>query len=234
MRICRELLSTLGVPLVVDDLYSLDSDSLSHLQPLHALIFLFKWLPSTKGSDGPAHGGSYAPDFTGFFAQQVVNNACATLAVLNALGNVHPAPRTGPELGSLFEFSQALDPQTRGYALTSADWLRAAHNALSPPATVSLEELGLPREKEDAYHFVVYVPKDGRVWELDGLQPYAIDHGPYATSGEGWIKLARYVNIISSNSSLFVHEMGTQNSDRAADIHISRRCPGIQSPGTTR
>jgi ubiquitin carboxyl-terminal hydrolase L5 len=189
-----ELLKTLGVPLVVDDLYSLDSESLAQLQPLHALIFLFKWIPTPKGSDGPGHGGSYAPDFPGFFAHQVVNNACATLAVLNALGNVQPAPKTGPELGSLFEFSQSLDPQTRGYALTSADWLRAAHNALSPPATVSLEELGLPREKEDAYHFVVYVPKDGRVWELDGLQPYAIDHGAFDAKGQGWVALARWVH----------------------------------------
>jgi ubiquitin carboxyl-terminal hydrolase L5 len=114
--------------------------------------------------------------------------------VLNGVGNVQPAPKTGEELGALLEFSQALDPQTRGMAVTSADWLRAAHNALSPPAAVSLEELGLPREKEDAYHFVVYVPREGSVWELDGLQPYAIDHGKYETRGEGWTGLARYDN----------------------------------------
>lgn len=189
-----ELLKTLGVStLVVDDLYSLDAAALSQLGAIHAFIFLFKWVSSGPTSDGSVHGGKYAPDFSGFFAHQTVNNACATLAVMNALGNVQPAPPTGADLAQMLEFCTALDPQTRGMALTSADWLRAAHNALSPPAAVSLEELGLPREKEDAFHFVVYVPRDGHVWELDGLRPYAIDHGAYSTSGEGWTALARLV-----------------------------------------
>jgi ubiquitin carboxyl-terminal hydrolase L5 len=175
----------------VDDLYSLDEASLAQLQPIHALIFLFKWLPTpATSSGGPPHGGTYAPDFAGFFAHQVVNNACATLAVLNALGNIHPLV-AGSDLAGLLEFAQALDPQTRGLALTSADWLRAAHNALSPPAVVSLEELGLKGEKEDAYHFVVYVPLHGRVWELDGLKAHAIDHGAFEEKGEGWLSVAR-------------------------------------------
>ncbi|KAG6866669.1 hypothetical protein C0991_000779 [Blastosporella zonata] len=178
-----ELLKTLGVPLIVDDLYSLDPETLESLQPLHALIFLFKWIPSSADT---ASAGQYDPDFPGFFAHQVVNNACATLAVLNALGNIPSLP-TGPELAELNNFTAGMDPQTRGMVITSADWLREAHNALSPPSAVSLDGMGLPRKSEEAYHFVVYLPIMGAVYELDGLKEFPVRHGHYEERGEGWL-----------------------------------------------
>ncbi|KII91986.1 hypothetical protein PLICRDRAFT_36752 [Plicaturopsis crispa FD-325 SS-3] len=191
-----ELLKTLGVPFIVDDLYSLDPDSLASLQPLHALIFLFKWVsPSASNPNAKATGQPDA-EFPGFFANQVVNNACATLAVINALGNIPSLPSTIPDspLQNLLEFGRDMDPHTRGYAVVSADWLREAHNALSPPSAVSLDGLGLPKgEKEDAYHFVVYLPVAGAVWELDGLQQHPIRHGSYDEKGEGWLATAREV-----------------------------------------
>ncbi|KAF5345330.1 hypothetical protein D9758_008493 [Tetrapyrgos nigripes] len=182
------LLQTLGVPLIVDDLYSLDSESLAALQPLHALIFLFKWIPTPEN----AVAGTYDPDFPGFFAHQVVNNACATLAVLNALGNI-PSLKKGPQLEELMTFTTGMDPQTRGLVITSADWLREAHNSLSPPSAISLDGLGLPKRSEDAYHFVVYLPVMGSIYELDGLKPHAVKHGVYDESGEGWLSRAREV-----------------------------------------
>ncbi|TFK25557.1 ubiquitin-specific protease [Coprinopsis marcescibilis] len=184
-----ELLKSLGVPLIVDDLYSLDAESLAALKPLHALIFLFKWIPSSATS---SKAGTDDPDFPGFFAHQVVNNACATLAVVNALGNI-PALPTGPQFAELLSFSAEMDPQTRGIVVTSSDWLREVHNALSPPNALSLDGLELPRKSEDAYHFVVYLPFMGAVYELDGLKPHAVRHGSYSEEGEGWLKTAREV-----------------------------------------
>ncbi|KAF4620951.1 hypothetical protein D9613_000328 [Agrocybe pediades] len=186
-----ELLKSLGLPLIVDDLYSLDSESLAALKPLHALIFLFKWVPTSSDSSSQ-RAGTDDPDFPGFFALQVVNNACATLAVLNALGNIHSIS-PGPQLTELLQFTTGMDPQTRGLVVTSADWLRELHNALSPPSAFSLDGLELPRKSEDAYHFVVYLPINGAVYELDGLKPYPIRHGGYEESGEGWLKTAREV-----------------------------------------
>ncbi|KAJ7690664.1 ubiquitin carboxyl-terminal hydrolase [Mycena rosella] len=185
-----ELLKTLGVPLIVDDLYSLDPESLATLQPLHALIFLFKWIPTSGESTSAALGGEYDRDFPGFFAHQVVNNACATLAVLNALGNI-PSLTTGPQLAELTSFTTGMDPQTRGMVITSADWLREAHNSLSPPSAISLDGLGLPKTSEDAYHFVVYLPAMGSLYELDGLKEFPVRHGSYEEVGEGWLKKAR-------------------------------------------
>lgn len=185
----RELLKTLGVPYIVDDLYSLDQEALAALQPLHALIFLFKWLPQT-GDEPRIVAGEFDHDFPGFFAHQTVNNACATLAVVNALGNI-PSLASGPQLVDLMSFTAGMDPQTCGMAVTSADWLREAHNALSPPSAISLDGLGSSKKSEDAYHFVVYIPVLGCVYELDGLKPFPVRHGPYAESGEGWLLKAR-------------------------------------------
>jgi len=190
LSIIRELLKTLSVPYIVDDLYSLDPDALSALQPLHALIFLFKWLPSTA-SEPSSTAGEYDTNFPGFFAHQTVNNACATLAVINVLGNIPSLP-SGAKLADLMNFTSGMDPQMCGMAVTSADWLREAHNALSPPSSISLDGLGLPKETEDAYHFVVYVPVMGSVYELDGLKPYPVRHGEYEESGEGWLRKARW------------------------------------------
>ena len=64
-----ELLKTLGVPLQVDDLYSLDAESLVLMQPIHALIFLFKWVAGMDESGGAE--GTYDDEFPGFFAHQV-------------------------------------------------------------------------------------------------------------------------------------------------------------------
>ncbi|KAK7045709.1 hypothetical protein VNI00_007542 [Paramarasmius palmivorus] len=183
-----ELLKTFGVPFIVDDLYALDDDSLASLQPLHALIFLFKWVPQS-----PDHvpAGKYDPDFAGFFAHQVVNNACATLAVLNALGNI-PSLKCGEQLQELFSFTTGMDADMRGVVITSSDWLREAHNSLSPPSAISLDGLGLPKKSEDAYHFVVYLPVLGSLYELDGLKPHAVSHGPY-DGKDGWLARAREV-----------------------------------------
>lgn len=184
-----ELLKTLGVPFIVDDLYSLDDDSLAALQPLHALIFLFKWLPQSSDQK-PVE--NFDADFPGFFAHQVVNNACATLAVLNALGNI-PSLKSGQQLEDLMSFTTGMDPDTCGVVITSSDWLREAHNSLSPPSAISLDGLGHQKKSEDAYHFVVYLPITGSLYELDGLKPHPVTHGKFDDSNGGWMKLARQV-----------------------------------------
>ena len=208
-----ELLHKLGVPLIVDDLYSLDADSLALIKPIHALIFLFKYVGGS-GSESGAAGGTSRPDpeFGGFFAHQTVNNACATLAVLNALGNLPNVTKasTNEEYKNLMGFAGDLDPQSRGLVITSADWLREAHNSLSPPSAISLDGLGLERGTEEvrsllhiffimfttllqAYHFVVYLPVGTTLYELDGLREFAVNHGPFSPSGEGWLGKAREV-----------------------------------------
>ncbi|KAI0812270.1 ubiquitin carboxyl-terminal hydrolase [Irpex lacteus] len=183
-----ELLKRLGTPLVVDDLYSLDAASLAEHQPIQAFIFLFQWVPTHRETIS----GEYDHEFPGFFAHQVVNNACATLAVMNAIGNIPDLPKA-PELADLINFSTGMDPQSRGLVVTSSDWLREAHNALSPPSSISLEDPSLQKTSDEAYHFIVYMPFMGSVYEFDGLKEAPIRHAAYDEAGEGWVAKAREV-----------------------------------------
>ncbi|KAF8608857.1 hypothetical protein BDV93DRAFT_602738 [Ceratobasidium sp. AG-I] len=185
-----ELLKTLGVPLVVDDLYSIDAETLAALQPLRALVFLFKWI---GGGDEKGGGeGRYDEEFPGFFAHQVVNNACATIAVLNGVCNI-PSVKMGQELTDLVSFTTGMDPQTTGLAVTSSDFLRSAHNALSPPSVLAVSDGPRPQTSEDAYHFIAYIPVAGQIYELDGLKRAPVAHGAYTDDGEGWVAKAREV-----------------------------------------
>ncbi|KZP12372.1 hypothetical protein FIBSPDRAFT_1050092 [Athelia psychrophila] len=107
---------------IIGDLCSLDPDTLATRQPLHALIFLFKYI-SPSGSSAP--------------------------------------------FGSAGILDLDLLASSRTRRDTSADWPRAAHNAPRPPAAISLDGLGLdPGEKEDVYHFVVYVPVSNSLFAL--------------------------------------------------------------------
>ncbi|KZP12403.1 hypothetical protein FIBSPDRAFT_961470 [Athelia psychrophila] len=73
------------------------------------------------------------PDSADFFAHQMVNNICATLAALNALGNC-PLPSTAtPNFTQFVSFAGPLDAASPGYVVTNADWLLAAHTTLSTP-----------------------------------------------------------------------------------------------------
>ena len=37
----------------------------------------------------------------------------------------------------------------------------------------------------EAFHFVSYVPVNGRLFELDGLKPFSIDHGRWRGTRDG-------------------------------------------------
>ena len=101
----------------------------------------------------------------------------------------------GDELVNLLNFTAGMDATTKGLAITSSDFIREKHNSLSPPSAVSLDGLSLPKTSEDAYHFIVYVPVAGNVYELDGLKPHPVNHGKYVDGGEGWVAKARCVSF---------------------------------------
>lgn len=98
----------------MDDLYSLDPETLESLQPIHALIFLFKWVAPTETSDAEKKeendeaskkvGGQLvsleeSQDCGVYFANQVINNACATIATVNAVSLVRAAGIAGEGSG---------------------------------------------------------------------------------------------------------------------------------------
>jgi ubiquitin carboxyl-terminal hydrolase L5 len=169
-----------------EELISLDADDLAQLYPLHGVIFLFKFpTDAPYTADAPIDG---AFDHTAaenlFFAQQVIQNACATQALLSVILNkTADSPsetkiNIGTPLADFREFTMGLPPDIRGEALSNSELIRTVHNSFSKSSPFADETVKpADAETEDAFHFIAYTCLDGKLYELDGLQPAPISHG---------------------------------------------------------
>jgi len=183
-----ELIRDFGVQGVqVEELWSLDPEQFENLKPIHGLIFLFKWVPNEDVS------GSIVQDNRLdkiFFAKQVINNACATQAIISILLNCkHPDIQLGATLGDFKEFTQTFDANMKGLALSNSDTIRSVHNSFARQTLFEFDSKASSKD-EDTYHFVGYVPIDGRLYELDGLKDGPIDLGGIANDAD-WIDVVR-------------------------------------------
>ena len=179
-----ELIASIGVSgIQVEELYDLDVSHLTQLAPIHGLIFLFKWqseAPPTADdvSDSATVHRTLAPHAEHvFFAKQIVNNACATQAILNVLFNSANVS-LGKDLSEFKDFTLSLPPDVRGELIGTSDIIRTAHNSFArADPFVNEEKRRADEEEEDAFHFIGYVPVDGVLYELDGLQSAPIALG---------------------------------------------------------
>lgn len=173
----------------VEELYSLDSDSFAALKPIHGLVFLFKWIGNSE-IDGAYVNDSRLDDIV--FVKQVIENACATQAIISLLLNCsHEDIDLGGNLTEFKQFVSNFDPDTKGLALSNSEVIRQVHNSFARQQMFEIEEKG-PSKEEDAYHFVAYLPIKGRLYELDGLKEAPIDLGEIP-AGVDWTEVVRPV-----------------------------------------
>lgn len=173
----------------VEELYALDEDSFKQLKPVHGLIFLFKWIGNSD-IDGELVKDSRADNI--IFCKQVIENACATQAILSVLLNCnHSDIDIGPKLKELVSFIGCFDPETKGLALSNSDMIREVHNSFARQQVYELDEKA-PSKAEDAFHFIAYLPINGRLYELDGLKEAPIDHGEIK-EGVDWTSVVQPV-----------------------------------------
>ncbi|KAG0225396.1 ubiquitin carboxyl-terminal hydrolase isozyme L5 [Mortierella sp. GBAus27b] len=180
------LIKGIGVKGVqVEEIYSIDRETLEDLKPVHGLIFLFKW----EGRNPANAPGSQAPiEYDRpevFFAQQMITNACATQAILSILLN-SPDLDLGEELTNFKAFVSDFPAELKGHAISNSDLIRSVHNSFAR-SDPFINEMHDPssKEKEDLFHFIAYTPVHGNLYELDGLQEGPRNHGP--CSGDSWL-----------------------------------------------
>jgi len=180
-----ELLEALGVKNIdVEELWNLDDLIIKNEENTCGVVFLFKWQGQRSRSTTAQLPTSSEKVV---FIKQVVENACGTIALLHVLLN-----REGVEIGETLEglkgFIADMDGETAGSCLASHEGVRMAHNSFVRPEAFSIEDDSRASKSEDAFHFVAYVPKNGIVYELDGLSK-----GPsiVGESGCNWLNTAQ-------------------------------------------
>eukprot|EP00357_Protocruzia_adherens_P027482 CAMPEP_0114976606 /NCGR_PEP_ID=MMETSP0216-20121206/2765_1 /TAXON_ID=223996 /ORGANISM="Protocruzia adherens, Strain Boccale" /LENGTH=359 /DNA_ID=CAMNT_0002337551 /DNA_START=51 /DNA_END=1130 /DNA_ORIENTATION=+ len=182
-----ELIQKFGVEGVkVEELFTLEDDAYLHdVKPIYGLIFLFKWSPEQPKSEVQE---VFDPEL--FFSQQTITNSCATQAILSILFN-SPEVSLGTNLTELKSFMGPLDPASKGMSIDSSEVIKAAHNSFSRPEPFIYAGKKPATKDDDVFHFVSYVPFNGKLYELDGLQKGPIMLGE--CTEENWLDLAKPV-----------------------------------------
>jgi len=161
-------------------------------RPVYGVIFLFKYLGAPSRASAAPPDGTYdarAVEEEGlFFAAQTIQNACGTQAVLSVvLNNDAAGIDMGPELRAFKDFTAGFPADLRGEALSNSSLIRSAHNAFARASPfVDETQREATGAADDLFHFIAYTVHHGTLYELDGLQPAPISHGPcVADDGHG-------------------------------------------------
>ncbi|XP_037091418.1 ubiquitin carboxyl-terminal hydrolase calypso-like [Pollicipes pollicipes] len=192
------LLEDFGVKgLQVEEIYDI---SKSADEKTFGYILLFRWMEERRARRQTCDKDSFLMDEEEvnsiFFAQQVVPNSCATHALVSILLNCCDVD-LGPTLTNFKHHVEGMNPENKGLAIGNTAELAWAHNSHAAQQAHRVQErpaVGLPvgRSAAETFHYVSYVPINGRLFELDGLKPGPIDHGPWA-AGEEWTDKFRRV-----------------------------------------
>lgn len=97
--------------------------------------------------------------------------------------------RLGTTLSEFKDFCQMFDAHNKGLTLSNAATIRTVHNSFARQTLFEMDNKKAAKD-EDVFHFIGYVPINGRLYELDGLKEGPIDLGA-VSAGEDWLNVVR-------------------------------------------
>jgi ubiquitin carboxyl-terminal hydrolase L5 len=148
-----------------------------------------------------------------WFANQTHEFSCATTSLLNIVNNI-PDVDIGEQLQSFKDFTKLLTPAQRGDQIGNFEFVKQIHNSFARKMDMLNIDLGMEnaydeRNKskkkaaplkgkkgkvtteedyvadDNAFHFIAYVPIEGDVWKLDGLDRQPSKYGKIV--GDDWL-----------------------------------------------
>ncbi|KAL4795767.1 hypothetical protein BDV19DRAFT_157330 [Aspergillus venezuelensis] len=172
--VLRLLSDNLGISSDLDfhDIISTSPEFLQgyHFPPCHALIVLakgpiYRAARSAVEPTIPEYKDS-GPNEPVIWMKQTIGHACGLMALLHAVFNLEGGRYVRPdtELHALRQQAILLGPTERAKLLYDSKFLEEAHmNAASRGSS------NVPSPRDDnQHHFLAFVQKDGKVWELNG------------------------------------------------------------------
>ncbi|KAI5248769.1 cysteine proteinase [Aureobasidium subglaciale] len=122
------ILKDIGVrSLKVQEVFGVDNAAFAILpKPVHAVIFLFRY----QADGDPEQVQETECPSRVWFANQIPQYACGTVALLNIVNNIQDL-ELGQPLQSFKDFTESFDPVARGYAIDSFDFVRKIHNSFA-------------------------------------------------------------------------------------------------------
>ncbi|KAJ9644839.1 hypothetical protein H2204_001301 [Knufia peltigerae] len=203
------LLREWGVPSIqVNEVVPLDSIFDHDPDEIFGLIFLSRWVPQESENEI-----TEAPKGV-WFANQTSSFSCATVSLMNIVNN-HPNIDLGSSLNDFRTKTMSMTPKERGLALDAFDHVREVHNSFATDIDKMNVDLRLkqdfiaaekkkkeqskrPRKRrkqmqdfddeENGFHFVAYVPVEGVVWKMDGMEVFPRQVGPLSES-DSWVAM---------------------------------------------
>lgn len=157
----------------VVDVFGFDDDLIAMLpQPVYALILLYPGNKVTISADGDNLG---EPNKDVYFMKQTIRNACGTIALLHSVANVADKLSFTDDsvLKKFLEKTAEMSPEERGHEVENSKEISEVHSVVA-----SCGQTEAPAaDAVVSGHFVAFVERNGRLYELNGGKNGPVDHG---------------------------------------------------------
>ncbi|KAL6178415.1 hypothetical protein ACLB2K_049933 [Fragaria x ananassa] len=155
------------------DVYGLDGELLEMVpKPVLAVLFLYPLTSKTEEERMMHLNENQETKGNVYFMKQTVGNACGTIGLLHAVGNITSEIKLvdGSFLDRFFKSTASMDPLQRAAFLENDNEMEVAHSVAATAGDTEASD-------DVDTHFICYACVDGELYELDGRKSGPISHG---------------------------------------------------------
>eukprot|EP00262_Sarcandra_glabra_P009764 TRINITY_DN24331_c0_g1_i1.p1 TRINITY_DN24331_c0_g1~~TRINITY_DN24331_c0_g1_i1.p1 ORF type:complete len:246 (+),score=66.49 TRINITY_DN24331_c0_g1_i1:221-958(+) len=168
------------------DVYGLDDELLEMVpKPVLAVLFLFPITTESEAdrmteTEQAPECGNKKPTEKVYFLKQTVGNACGTIGLLHAMGNVSSEVKLleGSYLDRFFKSTANMDPLERAAFLENDREMEVAHSVAATAGDTEAPNINVNVDT----HFICFTCVDGELYELDGRRSQPVSHGSSSPS----------------------------------------------------